>query len=128
MQPFPLLAEPQQYEPETFNIVDDPGARSYWLGVLRDSIPGVVDKAALSEQRTPGQLRAPGSGVRACCESAAPRRAASAGASCDMELRSRDSTCLLPGVCPCTGYLIGLPLPLWCCRCHAAQRGLWQCL
>ena len=56
LEPFPLLAEPLQYTPETFDIVGNPADRRYWLGVLRDSIPGVVDKAAVSEQRTPGKL------------------------------------------------------------------------
>lgn len=29
-EPFPLLAEPNAYEPNTFDIVGDPAERAYW--------------------------------------------------------------------------------------------------
>lgn len=37
-EPFPLLADIDAYEPNTLDIVADPGDRQYWLGILRSQV------------------------------------------------------------------------------------------
>ena len=48
-----------RYKPNTHDIVKDAGERAYWLGVLRDAVPVSVDKASLSEERSPGTCLIP---------------------------------------------------------------------
>jgi pantothenate kinase len=48
LEPFPLLADPAHYEPNTLDINADAAEREYWAGVLADQIPTVVEKAAAS--------------------------------------------------------------------------------
>ncbi|KAG2443313.1 hypothetical protein HYH02_009380 [Chlamydomonas schloesseri] len=49
LEPFPLLADIASYEPNTLDINGDEDECRWWLGVLRQQIPVVVEKAAASE-------------------------------------------------------------------------------
>ncbi|GFR49108.1 hypothetical protein Agub_g10904 [Astrephomene gubernaculifera] len=49
LEPFPLLADPAGYEPNTLNITGDEEELRWWVGVLREQVPTVVEKAAASE-------------------------------------------------------------------------------
>ncbi|CAG9461150.1 unnamed protein product [Pedinophyceae sp. YPF-701] len=48
-EPFPLLADPGGYEPNTVDIIDDPEEREYWLSVLLQQVPMVEEKAFRSD-------------------------------------------------------------------------------
>lgn len=69
-EPFPLLADPAQYDPSTIDINTDPEEMAFWVGVLQDQIPNVVEKAAASDGNTPE----------------AQRRAAACGRALDLHL------------------------------------------
>ena len=45
--PFPLLAAPRSYEPNTYDL-SDPEEREFWLTLLASNVPNVVEKACLS--------------------------------------------------------------------------------
>lgn len=49
LEPFPLLAEPSSYNPNTIDINSDAAEMAYWVGILQDAIPTVVEKASASE-------------------------------------------------------------------------------
>ncbi|GJP44935.1 hypothetical protein CLOM_g4333 [Closterium sp. NIES-68] len=51
LEVFPLLADPLSYEPNTVDL-SDPDEREYWLGILQDHIPNLVEKAVASEGAT----------------------------------------------------------------------------
>lgn len=51
LTPFPLLRP--GYTPDTLDLVAEPGERAYWLGLMRDLLPGVAAKAAASEPSSP---------------------------------------------------------------------------
>jgi hypothetical protein len=53
-EPFPLLADPVHYTPDTLDIWADRSEMLYWLGVLQDQVQTVVEKAAASDC-APGQ-------------------------------------------------------------------------
>lgn len=57
VEPFPLLADPKRYEPNTIDINADAAEMAYWVGILQDAIPTVVEKAAASEDNTPEAVR-----------------------------------------------------------------------
>lgn len=59
-EPFPLLADPVHYIPDTQDINTDREEMEYWLGVLHEQIPTVVAKAVASDHKTAGA---------ACCAS-----------------------------------------------------------
>ena len=48
-EPFPLLADVDQYDPNTLDIVVDEEERTYWLGLLRTQAKNTASKAADSE-------------------------------------------------------------------------------
>jgi len=52
LEPFPMLSDPQQYEPNTIDISDALEERDYWLGVLEEQVPTYVRKAASSQGLT----------------------------------------------------------------------------
>ncbi|RMZ52550.1 hypothetical protein APUTEX25_003693, partial [Auxenochlorella protothecoides] len=56
-QPFPLLDPRIKYDPSTTDINNDPEEMSYWIEVLMQGIPTVVEKAAASEGNTSDSLR-----------------------------------------------------------------------
>jgi len=56
-EPFPLLSDPLHYNPNTVDINGDDAEMAYWVGVLQDQIPTVVEKAAASEGNTPEAVR-----------------------------------------------------------------------
>lgn len=58
-EPFPLLADPVKYEPNTLDIAADPAEMEYWLGVLQDQIPTVCEKAVASDGGSKGATRPP---------------------------------------------------------------------
>ena len=64
-----------RYKPNTHDIVKDSGERAYWLGVLRDAIPVSVDKACLSEERSPGTLSVQTPGCPVCTQTGLALRA-----------------------------------------------------
>ena len=53
-EPFPLLTDPVNYEPNTVDISGDKDMLDYWLTVLSDSIPTIMAKAVASEGGKPG--------------------------------------------------------------------------
>lgn len=55
LEPFPLLVEPDHYDPNTVDITLDLEERQYWLGVLNDQVPTYVQKAAFSQGLTAGE-------------------------------------------------------------------------
>ncbi|GAB4845691.1 Pantothenate kinase 2, mitochondrial [Ancistrocladus abbreviatus] len=48
LEVFPLLADPKMYEPNTIDLSDH-GELEYWLTVLSEHLPDLVDKAVASE-------------------------------------------------------------------------------
>lgn len=56
LEPFPLLADPDSYEPSTIDITQEPDEMRYWLDVLQKQTPTLVAKAAASEGNTEGTL------------------------------------------------------------------------
>ncbi len=48
-EPFPLLADPVHYTPDTLDIWGDRSEMLYWLTVLQDQVQTVVEKAAASD-------------------------------------------------------------------------------
>ena len=56
-EPFPLLLEPSKYIVNTIDINDDEAEMSYWIGILQDQIPVVMEKAASSEGNTVESLK-----------------------------------------------------------------------
>ena len=65
-EPFPLLTDPVNYEPNTVDISGDKDMLDYWLTVLSDSIPTIMAKAVASEGGKPGTPLPPppGGGAR----------------------------------------------------------------
>ena len=59
-EPFPLLADPVGYAPDTLDIWARPAEMEYWLGVLGDQVQTVVEKAVASEANSQGARRTPG--------------------------------------------------------------------
>jgi hypothetical protein len=55
-EPFPLLADPVQYTPDTLDIWGNRSEMDYWLGVLLDQIGTVVEKAAACDGQPGGCL------------------------------------------------------------------------
>lgn len=53
-EPFPLLTDPVDYEPNTLNLQEDKPMLQYWLNVLSDSIQNIMAKAMASEGGTAG--------------------------------------------------------------------------
>ncbi len=53
-EPFPLLVDPNGYEPNTLDIVHDQGEMKYWLEVLAQQIGTGVEKAIACEGGSPG--------------------------------------------------------------------------
>lgn len=53
-EPFPLLSDPVNYEPNSVDISGDKHMLEYWLNVLSDSIPTIMAKAIASEGGKPG--------------------------------------------------------------------------
>eukprot|EP00252_Welwitschia_mirabilis_P002910 TRINITY_DN12918_c0_g1_i1.p1 TRINITY_DN12918_c0_g1~~TRINITY_DN12918_c0_g1_i1.p1 ORF type:complete len:874 (+),score=191.99 TRINITY_DN12918_c0_g1_i1:173-2794(+) len=51
LEPFPLLADPKAYEPNTVDL-GDLSELQYWLTILSDHLPDLVDKAVASEGGT----------------------------------------------------------------------------
>lgn len=51
LEPFPLLADPKGYEPNTVDL-GDPNELQYWFTILSDHSPDLVDKAVASEGGT----------------------------------------------------------------------------
>ncbi|RID77684.1 hypothetical protein BRARA_A00571 [Brassica rapa] len=51
LEVFPLLADPKMYEPNTIDLSDQ-GEREYWLKVLSEHLPDLVDTAVASEGGT----------------------------------------------------------------------------
>lgn len=51
LEPFPLLADPKRYEPNTVDL-GDPNELQYWFTILSDHSPDLVDKAVASEGGT----------------------------------------------------------------------------
>ncbi|KAJ4869352.1 Pantothenate kinase 2 [Raphanus sativus] len=51
LEVFPLLADPKTYEPNTIDLSDQ-GEREYWLKVLSEHLPDLVDTAVASEGGT----------------------------------------------------------------------------
>ncbi|WOL02923.1 pantothenate kinase 2 [Canna indica] len=51
LEVFPLLADPKMYEPNTIDLSDH-GELEYWLTVLSEHLPDLVDKAVASEGGT----------------------------------------------------------------------------
>lgn len=57
LEPFPLLIDPAKYNPNTIDINADAAEMAYWIGILQDAIPTVVEKAAASEGCTAEAVR-----------------------------------------------------------------------
>lgn len=57
LEPFPLLADPGGYNPNTIDINSDAAEMAYWVGILQDAIPTVVQKAAASENNSAEAIR-----------------------------------------------------------------------
>ena len=53
-EPFPLLADPLSYEPNTVDISGERDMLDYWLTVLSDSIHTIMQKAVASESGKSG--------------------------------------------------------------------------
>ena len=53
-EPFPLLADPVNYTPDTLDIWSNRPEMGYWLGVLGDQVQTVVEKAVASEGNSQG--------------------------------------------------------------------------
>jgi type II pantothenate kinase len=51
LEVFPLLADPKLYEPNTIDLAD-PKELEYWLTILSEHLPDLVDKAVASEGGT----------------------------------------------------------------------------
>lgn len=51
LEVFPLLADPKLYEPNTIDLAD-PSELEYWLTILSEHLPDLVDKAVASEGGT----------------------------------------------------------------------------
>ncbi|CAL9054559.1 unnamed protein product [Musa banksii] len=51
LEEFPLLADPKMYEPNTIDLLDH-GELEYWVTVLSEHLPDLVDKAVASEGGT----------------------------------------------------------------------------
>ncbi|CAD7700634.1 unnamed protein product [Ostreobium quekettii] len=51
-QIFPLLADPDEYEPSTIDINQSEEERTFWLNILEEHIPTIVEKAIASEGET----------------------------------------------------------------------------
>lgn len=51
-EPFSLLEDSVHYDPNTIDINNDRGELEYWVGVLQNQIPDVVEKAFTSEGGT----------------------------------------------------------------------------
>ncbi|CAM6128447.1 unnamed protein product [Calypogeia fissa] len=51
LEPFPLLADPKGYEPNTVDLSDH-SERQYWFNILSDNMPDLVEKAVASEGAT----------------------------------------------------------------------------
>lgn len=49
LEPFPLLADPASYEPNTLDVNEDSETFHWWLKILEEQIPTVVEKAIASE-------------------------------------------------------------------------------
>ncbi|GIL89536.1 hypothetical protein Vretifemale_17363 [Volvox reticuliferus] len=49
LEPFPLLESSATYEPNTLDINSDEEEKRWWINILRDQIPVVVEKASASE-------------------------------------------------------------------------------
>ncbi|XP_057855485.2 pantothenate kinase 2 isoform X2 [Cryptomeria japonica] len=56
LEPFPLLADPKRYEPNTVDL-GDPSELQYWLTILSEHLPDLVDKAVASEGGTDNSKR-----------------------------------------------------------------------
>lgn len=56
-EPFPLLSDPASYNPNTIDINGDAAEMAYWVGILQDQIPTVVEKAAASEDNSTEAVR-----------------------------------------------------------------------
>jgi len=52
LEVFPLLLEGASYAPDTLDLVSDPEERAYWLTLLAEHTPSLVDKAVLSAGST----------------------------------------------------------------------------
>jgi pantothenate kinase len=57
LEPFPLLADPGGYNPNTIDINSDAAEMAYWVGILQDAIGTVVQKAAASENNSAEAVR-----------------------------------------------------------------------
>ena len=57
LESFPLLADPGGYNPNTIDINSDAAEMAYWVGILQDAIPTVVQKAASSEDNSTEAVR-----------------------------------------------------------------------
>ena len=55
-EPFPLLADPVQYTPDTLDIWGNRSEMDYWLGVLLDQVSTVVEKAAACDGQPGARL------------------------------------------------------------------------
>ncbi|KAH9301546.1 hypothetical protein KI387_013129, partial [Taxus chinensis] len=56
LEPFPLLADPKRYEPNTVDL-GDPSELQYWFTILSEHLPDLVDKAVASEGGTDNAKR-----------------------------------------------------------------------
>ena len=52
---FPLLKDPAAYTPDTSDL-NNAEQRDYWIQVLKDQLPTVVEKAISTDGSTPGNL------------------------------------------------------------------------
>lgn len=66
LEPFPLLADPKRYEPNTVDL-GDPNELQYWFTILSDHSPDLVDKAVASEGGTDDAKRRGDAFARAFC-------------------------------------------------------------
>ena len=57
LEPFPLLLNPEEYEPNTCDIHQCTSERLYWLHVLNEQIATVASKAASSEDNSESAQR-----------------------------------------------------------------------
>lgn len=57
LEPFPLLDDPAGYEPNTVDINSDEEEYTWWLKLLEDQIPTVMEKAVASEGGGDGPTR-----------------------------------------------------------------------
>eukprot|EP01025_Chloroclados_australasicus_P053067 TRINITY_DN6208_c1_g2_i2.p1 TRINITY_DN6208_c1_g2~~TRINITY_DN6208_c1_g2_i2.p1 ORF type:complete len:616 (-),score=68.25 TRINITY_DN6208_c1_g2_i2:41-1852(-) len=56
MEPFPLILNFEQYHPNTIDIIAQDEVKHYWLDVLEESIPRVVEKASKSRDNSENTL------------------------------------------------------------------------